>query len=59
LSQAALHGVIARIRDINMPSISVTPIELNSKDKANTLCSEQTHSEGGTYACPEQSRRAD
>ena len=29
VDQAALHGVLARIRDINMPLISVTQIELN------------------------------
>ena len=32
--QAALHGVLARIRDINMPLISVTPIESKSPDKS-------------------------
>ncbi len=51
--QAALHGVLGKIRDINMPLISVTPI------KANTKRSEQAKSEGGTDACPEQSQRAD
>jgi hypothetical protein len=34
VDQAALHGVLARIRDINMPLISVTPIELTSKDES-------------------------
>ncbi len=44
VDQAALHGVLARIRDINMPLISVTPIESNSKDES------QAKSEGGAYA---------
>jgi hypothetical protein len=57
--QAALHGVLARIRDINMPLISVTPIKSNSKDEADPQCLEQAKSEGGADACPEQSRRAD
>ena len=48
--QAALHGVMGRIRDINMPLISVTPIKSNSKDKANTWCSEQANPEGGADA---------
>jgi hypothetical protein len=30
--QAALHGVLARIRDIHMPLISVNQVELDSKD---------------------------
>jgi len=34
VDQAALHGVLAKIRDINMPLISVTPIELTSKDES-------------------------
>ena len=32
--QAALHGVLARIRDINMPLISVTPIQSNPQDES-------------------------
>ncbi len=48
--QAALHDVLARIRDINVPLISVTPIEPNSKDEAPPLCSEQAKSVGGAYA---------
>ena len=34
VDQAALHGVLARIRDIHMPLISVTQIELNLKDES-------------------------
>ena len=34
VDQAALHGVLAKIRNINMPLISVTPIELTSKDES-------------------------
>jgi hypothetical protein len=30
--QAALHGVLARIRDIHMPLISVNQVELDTKD---------------------------
>ena len=41
VDQAALHGVLASIRDMNLPLISVcpvnaaTPIEPNSQDEAN------------------------
>jgi hypothetical protein len=31
--QAALHGVIAKIRDIHMPLISVNPIEPEQETK--------------------------
>ena len=34
VDQAALHGVLARIRDIHMPLISVSPVELNLKDES-------------------------
>jgi hypothetical protein len=34
VDQAALHGVLARIRDIHMPLISVTQIESDSQDKS-------------------------
>ena len=50
VDQAALHGVLATIRDMNLPLISVcavsevTPIEPNSKDES------QAQSEGGAYA---------
>ena len=30
--QAALHGVLAKIRDINMPLISVNQVEIDTKD---------------------------
>ena len=42
--QAALHGVLARIRDMNLPLISVTQIEVDSKDES------QAQSKGGSYA---------
>jgi len=32
VDQAALHGVLGRIRDINMPLISVNQVETDSKD---------------------------
>ena len=32
--QAALHGVLATIRDMNLPLISVTPIEPNPQDES-------------------------
>ena len=32
--QAALHGVLAKIRDMNLPLISVTPIEPSSEDES-------------------------
>jgi hypothetical protein len=34
VDQAALHGVLARIRDINMPQISVNQIEPDLKDES-------------------------
>ena len=34
VDQAALHGVLAKIRDINMPLISVTQIESGSQDES-------------------------
>ena len=45
VDQAALHGVLAKIRDMNLPLITVcsvndiTQAELNSQDEANTKCS--------------------
>jgi hypothetical protein len=30
--QAALHGVLAKIRDMNLPLISVNQVELDTKD---------------------------
>ena len=50
VDQAALHGVLAKIRDMNLPLISVTQVEANSKGEANTLCSEQAKPEGGACA---------
>ena len=43
--QTVLHTVLAKIRDMNLPlisvtQISVTPIEPDPQDEANTLCSE-------------------
>ena len=32
--QAALHGVLAKIRDMNIPLISVHQVKLDSKNKA-------------------------
>ena len=49
--QTVLHSVLAKIRDMNLPLISVTQVESNLKDKANTQCSEHAKSEGG--ACTE------
>jgi hypothetical protein len=34
VDQAARHGVLGRIRDINMPLISVTSIESNPQDQS-------------------------
>jgi hypothetical protein len=34
VDQAALHGVLARIRDIHMPLLSVNQIEADLKDEA-------------------------
>ena len=44
VDQAALHGVLAKIRDIHMPLISVNQVKSNAEDKAHT------ESEGGAYA---------
>ena len=33
VDQAALHGVLGKIRDINMPLISVNQVEIDAKDK--------------------------
>lgn len=43
VDQAALHGVLAKIRDMNLPLISVTQIEANSQDES------QAKSEGGAH----------
>jgi len=40
--QSALHGVLAKIRDMNLPLISVSQIELDSKDEI------QSGKEGGS-----------
>ena len=32
IDQAALHGVLGKIRDINMPLISVNQVEIDAKD---------------------------
>ena len=32
VDQAALHGVLATIRDMNLPLISVTPVEPDAQD---------------------------
>ncbi len=34
--QAALHGVLAKIRDMNLPLISVSQVKLGSKDEAES-----------------------
>ena len=34
VDEAALHGVLAKIRDINMPLISVNQVEADLKDEA-------------------------
>jgi hypothetical protein len=36
VDQAALHGVLAKIRDINMPLISVNQIEADLNDQEQT-----------------------
>ena len=33
VDQAALHGALAKIRDMNLPLISVTQVEPNSQDE--------------------------
>ena len=50
LKSVGLHGVLAKIRDMNLPLISVTQVEANSKGEANPLYSEQAKSKGGAYA---------
>ena len=34
--QAALHGVLAKIRDMNLPLISVDQVKLDSKDEVQS-----------------------
>jgi hypothetical protein len=66
VDQAALHGVLATIRDINVPLISVRPvsdvtlIEPNSKDalQAQSTCARSSDT-GGAQVQPEPSREAD
>jgi hypothetical protein len=36
VDQAALHGVLAKIRDMNLPLISVSQVEPGSKDKTQS-----------------------
>ena len=56
--QTILHSVLARIRDLNLPLISVclktgvAPIEPNS-DAPSSEDESQAKSQGSTYACPE------
>ena len=50
VDQAALHGVLAKIRDMNLPLVSVTQVESDPQDEANIQCSEQAESEGGACA---------
>ena len=33
VDQAALHGLLAKIRDMNLPLISVNPVEADSSDR--------------------------
>ena len=47
--QAALHGILNKIRNLNLELVSVTQIEADSKDEVNTWCSEQAKSEGDAY----------
>ena len=42
--QAALHGLLAKISDLNLTLVSVSQIESNSKNES------QTNAEGGAYA---------
>jgi hypothetical protein len=37
--QAALHGTLNKIRNLNLELISVTQIDPNPQDEANTSCS--------------------
>jgi hypothetical protein len=33
VDQSALHGLLAKIRDMNLPLVSVTQVELNSQEE--------------------------
>ena len=37
VDQAALHGILASIRDMNLPLLSVSQVEPNPQDEANTM----------------------
>jgi len=36
VDQAALHGVLAKIRDMNLPLISVSQVESDTEDEAHS-----------------------
>ena len=42
IDQAALYGVLWKLRDMNLKLISVTPIEMDSKDQVSVKCKMRT-----------------
>jgi len=47
IDQAALHGLLKKVRDLGMPLISVCPVENSQKDAANAnppISIHETHS---------------
>lgn len=47
IDQAALHGLLKKVRDLGMPLISVCPVKTSQKDAANTnppISIHETHS---------------
>ena len=42
IDQAALYGVLWKLRDMNLKLISVTPIEMDSKDQVSIACKRRT-----------------
>jgi hypothetical protein len=38
VDQAALHGLLKKVRDVGMPLVSVSPVEPAQADEPNVTC---------------------